>query len=559
MGDPYSLGQRDYHFKGHTTTRAGEGASTSIQQVPRDVSKSLAKFVASNRATLPDPDSYPTVGQDAAQRSSSSQTPASSHLRSRSASLSTGNTSFTPSSPEWAEVQPSRLQPEILYERLFRYTQSSTVSDVLHHSDGGNSDKFILPTTKDGSLSLPFAPRPDIIHDATGINTVQPSWNEYCLSGSFQTYPPLPFMHSSLSQDQTVPESNIEASANRLTCLSYGHRQNPMRPKARPLRARPLSSHLDHGIKVSTHAGFALPPNSCSMAQSRRCRVSTPQPLPLRKTPEKKMCTICRAAQSGKKYEFRGQHELDRHNNKQHSDENKRWVCHDPTPDKRHSWCKNCREKKQYAVNYNAAEHIRRAHLHPDGSERLGKKTRDIVAGEQRVNKSKRTHNMPSIQELIQAGWIRVKLPEDDLHTTADSRFGNKEYTEGPGTDLEPVNPVATDATLSPEVAYMSYDSDMSNLDHHLNTETEIAQCTHPLYVRSLAMQYDGSGRMLTVHNHMYPLYNADVSSVDYTYTQISPSHGFSHDQILGSEAAVYLPVSQPLYSYFPDLRMESA
>ena len=145
----------------------------------------------------------------------------------------------------------------------------------------------------------------------------------------------------------------------------------------------------------------------------------TPHP---RRPPERKTCEICKADGSGKKYEFRGQHELDRHNNKQHAKDKKRWICLDPTPDKRHSWCKNCREGKEYAVNYNAAQHIRRQHVYPVGSEKLTKKARGSHKNSRRSSSLDHDQQkLPTIQELLRTGWVKFRIVSDEAEVSSDA------------------------------------------------------------------------------------------------------------------------------------------
>jgi len=164
------------------------------------------------------------------------------------------------------------------------------------------------------------------------------------------------------------------------------------------------------------------PRSAQNNALGRRGRVKTISPPHPRRPPERKTCEICKADGSGKKFEFRGQHELDRHNNKQHAKDKKRWICLDPTPDKRHSWCKNCREGKEYAVNYNAAQHIRRQHVYPDGSEKLTKKARGSHKNSRRSSSPGHDQQkLPTIQELLRTGWVKVRIVSDETEVGSDA------------------------------------------------------------------------------------------------------------------------------------------
>ncbi|TKA69218.1 hypothetical protein B0A55_07735 [Friedmanniomyces simplex] len=116
-------------------------------------------------------------------------------------------------------------------------------------------------------------------------------------------------------------------------------------------------------------------------------------------------CKLCHDHPTG----FRGEHELRRHQDRAHAEARKVWICVEPTTESEEGWwpqkplgiCKQCKQRKQYNVYYNAAARLRRAHFCP---RKRGRKAK----GEERESRAgKAGGDWPPIEWLKANGWLQ--------------------------------------------------------------------------------------------------------------------------------------------------------
>lgn len=315
---------------------------------------------------------------------------------------------FSPSSIN--SVTRSPLKVNELQERLSTLARVKDWSNSPLDGNVEDYEPFDLPTgVEEGEnlshLSLSRAPQDTCWpngHDGQGsewglCSAIHPAVLPWPAKHQYQ-----PFQHwtSSSSTDEATPSRETSLAEP----LSLNSDMEPVSTRARPIKARPMSSAPQKGPGPLVIQNDALP-NLRSKRLGRKSKIHAPTSQS-RRQPERQICHICEMAGVKSKISFKGQHEFARHHNKKHSDEKRQWICLDPTPDKRHSWCKRCREGKLYAVNYNAAEHLRRAHLNPDGSEKSSKKSRGSLRVPNDAGNIDRSQRYPQIQWMIRKGYL---------------------------------------------------------------------------------------------------------------------------------------------------------
>lgn len=226
--------------------------------------------------------------------------------------------------------------------------------------------------------------------------------------------------------------SNKSTQSQRDRAKDSLQRQIAAANSSQPLLPKPETEQSPPGIKPQvngkTETGTKVAVAKSGYQRPKRAKV---------------FCDKCTDNPEG----FRGEHELRRHDDLKHAAEKNVWICVDPGEDSEYkpfnpiSGCKNCLEKKDYGVYYNAAAHLRRAHFtekvprrrHGNGGDEAAEKRGGRGGGD-----------WPPMSELKERWMKRITIRNSDCSPDGDSQEGSSLEDEAFGSGNNDELPVTS-------------------------------------------------------------------------------------------------------------------
>lgn len=316
-------------------------------------------------------------------------------------------------------------------EMLNVNSNTSFLSTNLHGYDHTTSDQSIAPYVSSLQTHRSLNEDQSLLLKGTGGASHDSQF-------SYLTAEDMAHCHSSSFSGEKMEKSTSNESTSSSSSSSSSRSKERLKAQIQTAASRRLAPKYDgeeHALSLSKSS------ESLSQFRSRDAsqeEVVTTKPSYQRPKHDKVFCKECDDHPDG----FRGEHELRRHQDRQHKKMVKKWVCIQPSgpehpkPAQPLIKCKACtQQKKRYNAYYNAAAHLRRAHFRPKA------KTRGKSSKVDEANKrgGKAGGDWPKMSELKH--WMReVEERATDFSLTA-SQQEEADASEDEDCDIEELSP----------------------------------------------------------------------------------------------------------------------
>jgi len=333
-------------------------------------------------------------------------------------------------------------------------------------------------------------------------------------------------------------QSNESTSSSSSRSKQRLHAQNAL-ALARPLLL-PKGGNDDHAMSRDNSSQSMTRLDSKDGSQDK---IAISKPTYQRPKHERVYCKQCEDHPDG----FRGEHELRRHQDRQHKMMVKKWVCVVPQqhldnvakPVVPLQKCKACTtQKKKYGAYYNAAAHLRRAHFKPKATKGRGKanKVEDV-----QKRGGKAGGDWPSMAEL-KCWMMEVEEPATDYPLST----AQQEADESDDDDAFDFDPNLLPAnTLN------------SNSGGSIDTSFALSDAPFDIYPSPPHTDIFNSQNMhldLSSQQHSVDSSSMTFSSSQSSFDSFPPASSYQNDPLafLGhSSSLTHLPIQHPYDDQF--------
>lgn len=240
-------------------------------------------------------------------------------------------------------------------------------------------------------------------------------------SHTFPSTGKYPYFQSPGSFGEKMEKSESNESASSTSSSASSRSKRVLAAQIELAAARPLKPKGGSDENLMSRDNSSQPMSRFESKDGLQDKIAISKPTYQRPKHDRVYCKACDDHPDG----FRGEHELRRHQDRQHKKEVKKWVCITPAsscdlpqstlkPVVLLSKCKACQQKKQYGAYYNAAAHLRRAHFRPKSRSRT-KSNRKLEDSQKRGGKG--GGDWPTMEEL-KPWMMEIEVLATDYNVT---------------------------------------------------------------------------------------------------------------------------------------------